>query len=879
MLAVLSWWLIMEVIGLLALPLALRLFRHLPERGYAFARPLGLLLTGYVLWMGSSLGFLGNSRTAILFVLFLLGLVSAAIWRREGQEMLAFLRHNRRLVIASELVFALAFFGWALVRAYNPEISATEKPMEIAFLNAILRSERFPPHDPWLSGFAISYYYFGYVLVAILTKLSGVAASIAFNLAIALLFALTATGSFSIAYHLLATEQGKRVGERISAILWALLGPLFVVVIGNLEGIFEVLHTRGLGSAAFWQWLDIEGLAGAPVNGRWMPTDMWWWWRASRVVNDRDLYGNHMEVIDEFPQFSFLLGDMHPHVLALPFVLLALALALNLLLGGKEWVQETAEIGQQRADSRKGRAGSKRAATGDEPEAAGRVAGLRHLLLTTHYSLLALWSARAFDLLMLAVCLGALGFLNTWDLPIHLVVVLAAFLVGQRVHGNERWLLSTVLFALSIAVPAIALYLPFYLGFQSQAGGILPVLFNVTRVHQYLIMYGLFVFVIGSLIVRQMARAVGRLSGEERRRLPMDLLSRFLWLVTGPLFIMLLSILLVMVTSAGKQFLQGVLADERVKALVAGQGALGLLRQAVLARLTNPWVFLLVVGSLVGLWYLIERSWQRRYSIPRSGRDEPEIAAEETEPAVLFAYLIAGVGLLLTLAVEFIYLRDSFGTRMNTVFKFYYQAWVMMALAAAFGCYYLLGREKPVRAPGPWLARGAWATVLVVLLLIGLIYPVFGIPSKAGNFRAQPTLDGMAFIQNVRGDDYAAIKWLQTNVPGMAYIVESTGGSYTETAWVSAFTGLPTVLGWDFHEHQWRGNSTEANKRRPDIEQIYQSADSAQVLNLLDKYNVEYVYLGPVERDKFQVQPNTDERLSRFLEKVYQGGSVSIFRR
>jgi uncharacterized membrane protein len=881
MLAVLSWWLTMEVIGLLALPVALRLFRNLPERGYAFARPLGLLLISYVLWMGASFGFLANSRTAILFTLLLLALASTAIWRRESKEMLAFLRQNQRLILATELIFALAFFGWALVRAYNPEISATEKPMEIAFLNAILRSERFPPPDPWLSGFAISYYYFGYLMMALLTKLSGVAASVAFNLAIALLFALAATGSFSLVYNLLATDQGKRVKEGVSAILWALLGPLFVVVLGNLEGIFEVLHTRGLGSPAFWKWLDVEGVVGAPVNGRWVPTDSWWWWRASRVVNDRDLYGNHMEVIDEFPQFSFLLGDMHPHVLALPFVLLALALSLNLLLGAKQWMKHLAvksRTGGETVDRKLKVAGRRRAAASEEQVGEGGIlTATRHWLVSARVSLVAMWQAHAFDLIMLSLCLGALGFLNTWDLPIHFVVVVAAFFVGQRLHGNEQWLLSTVLFALAVAVPAIVLYLPFYLGFQSQAGGVLPVLFNVTRVHQYLLMFGLFVFVLVSLIARQMARALASQSGEERRHLPLDLLTRFLWLVVGPLFLMLVSVVLVLVTSAGKQFLQGVLADERVRALVGDRGVLGLLRQAVLVRLTNPWMFLLVAVVLVGLWYLLERSWQGSSSVPSPRRGEPD--GEEAEPATLFAYIIAGAAFLLTLAVEFIYLRDSFGTRMNTVFKFYYQAWVMMALAAAFGCYYLLGRQRPARAFGPLLARGAWTTALVLLVLIGLVYPVLGIPSKAGDFRGQPTLDGMAFIKNFRADDYAAMKWLQANVPGQPNIVESTGGSYTETAWISAFTGLPTILGWDFHEYQWRGNSTEANERRPDIEQIYQSADPQQVLNLLEKYNVEYVYLGPVERDKFDVQPNTGERLARFLEKVYEGGSVSIYRR
>nr|MBC7244913.1 hypothetical protein [Chloroflexota bacterium] len=863
MLAVLSWWLIMEVIGLLALPITLRLFRHLPERGYAFARPLGLLLTGYLLWIGCSFGFLHNTRTAILFTLLLVGLASFLILRRDRQDMAKFLRQNWRLFLATELVFAVAFFGWVLVRAYNPEIAATEKPMEIAFLNAILRSERFPPHDPWLSGFAISYYYFGYLLMALLTKLSGVAASIAFNLAIALLFALTATGSFSLVYNLVATDKGQRAKESISSLLWALLGPLFMVVIGNLEGIFEVLHTRGLGSPSFWKWLDVNGLMEAPINNRWIPTDMWWWWRASRVVNDRDLYGNHMEVIDEFPQFSFLLGDMHPHVLALPFVLLAMALALNLLLGARDWIKT--ESRERAARGRKRKEGSSKQSA-DDPERSSKreTSALQRPLFALRDSLLFLWQTRAFDLVLAGFCLGALGFLNTWDFPIHLVAVLGAFFIGQRFHQCARWLVSTVAFALSLIVPAVLLYLPFYLGFQSQAGGVLPVLFNVTRVHQYLLMFGLFVFVIGTLIVLQVVRTVKSLPAEERRRFPFDFLNWFLWLVVGPLLLIVLAVLSVMLTPAGKQFLQGVLADERVKALIGSTGVMGLLRQAVWMRLTNPWTFLLLAVLIAALLYLVQRSWQGESS--------------RSERALLFVYLVAGIGFLLTLAVEFVYLRDSFGTRMNTVFKFYYQAWVMMAIAAAYGSYYILGRAKPSLLANPAL-RGFWLVAFVVLVLVGMVYPLLGIPNKTGGFRGKPTLDGMAFLQNARLDDYAAIKWLQSNVRGVAYIVESTGGSYTETAWVSAFTGLPTILGWDFHEHQWRGNSIEANKRRPDIEQIYRSTDVKQVLSLLEQYNVRYVYLGPVETSKYNLPPNTAERFARFLEKVYEVGNVRIYRR
>jgi YYY domain-containing protein len=331
---------------------------------------------------------------------------------------------------------------------------------------------------------------------------------------------------------------------------------------------------------------------------------------------------------------------------------------------------------------------------------------------------------------------------------------------------------------------------------------------------------------------------------------------------------MLLAVLSVAATSAGRQFLRGLLENEQVKALIGSAGMMGLVREAVLRRFGNPWTFLLLVVLLALLWSLLQHSWRRGTSETSS----PELAA-------LFVYLIAGVAFLLTLAVEFVYLRDLFGTRMNTVFKFYYQAWVMMAIAAAFGSYYLLGRSDSSVSRKSALGRYVWLVAFAGLVLAGMIYPVLGIPNKAGDFKGKPTLDGMAFLQSVRADDYAAIQWLQRNVQGMAYIVEATGGSYSDSAFASAFTGLPTILGWDFHQYQWRGNTVESGKRQPDIAQIYQSTDSKQVLALLDKYDVEYVYVGPVEKRKYELPPNASARMERFLELVYEGGEVRIYRR
>ncbi len=197
------------------------------------------------------------------------------------------------------------------------------------------------------------------------------------------------------------------------------------------------------------------------------------------------------------------------------------------------------------------------------------------------------------------------------------------------------------------------------------------------------------------------------------------------------------------------------------------------------------------------------------------------------DPAGSFAMWIALVGLLLTFAVEFVYLRDTFGTRMNTVFKFYYQAWVLLNLAGVFGVFYVLrGRFLAGgRATSHRIVQTGWAVGLVALLAVTAIYPVLAAYNKADGFQVSPTLDGTAYMAQYSPDDHAAIEWLNQNVSGAPVVLEATGGSYSQYARVSSQTGLPTVLGWGGHELQWRGNYDEAGKREPDIDKIYGSLD------------------------------------------------------
>ncbi|MGH2523308.1 MAG: DUF2298 domain-containing protein, partial [Anaerolineales bacterium] len=259
LLSFLKWYLAITAAGLLALPLAFRFFRHLPDRGYTFARPLGLLTVCYAFWLLGSLGFLRNDVGGLLFAALLVGGLGLWWLGRAGWDALrAWLREQRAFVLGVEAVFLLAFAGLAWVRAYNPEIVGTEKPMEYMFINSILRSPTFPPHDAWLSEHAISYYYFGYVMVASLARLTGTVTSVAFNLGLALLFALTAVGSFGVVLNLIGLvrlEESKQKAERsrqtafrlLSSAFWpALLGPLLVLVAGNFYGIVKIAHANGM---------------------------------------------------------------------------------------------------------------------------------------------------------------------------------------------------------------------------------------------------------------------------------------------------------------------------------------------------------------------------------------------------------------------------------------------------------------------------------------------------------------------------------------------------------------------------------------------------------------------------------------------------------
>ncbi len=234
-------------------------------------------------------------------------------------------------------------------------------------------------------------------------------------------------------------------------------------------------------------------------------------------------------------------------------------------------------------------------------------------------------------------------------------------------------------------------------------------------------------------------------------------------------------------------------------------------------------------------------------------------------------------GALLTIGPEFVYLRDLFSTRMNTIFKFYYQAWVLWSLASAFGVWMLFRMAKPV-------GQALFGVGLVVVLGMGLIYPTMATTTITENWKGTTrdaegkpyaTLDGMAYMAYSRSADYEAIKFLNANVNGRPVIAEAVGGSYTEFARVSAHTGLPTVLGWPFHEFQWRGTPEVFGGREEDVRKLYTTHDWDEALPILQKYHIRYVYVGPMEINLYGEIQLT--KFERNMSVIYQADGVTIY--
>ncbi|MDZ4766698.1 MAG: DUF2298 domain-containing protein [Chloroflexota bacterium] len=828
---VLAWWALVTAAGAAVLPLCFRMFGGLPDRGYTLARAVGVLVVAFVYWLLASFGFLRNTTGNIVLAWALTLGVGVAVYfalgrnpKSGGVNYTAWWRSNRAAILTAEVLFITILIGWSIFRAHQNGIVATEKPMEQAFMSAVMRSETFPPNDPWMAGYAISYYYFGYVMIGMLAMMSGISSSVAFNLSIALLFALTGVTVFGVVYNLVRSRVligwSARAGHGFDvrrgqgvAVSVGLVGALFVAVLGNFATpVIELPYETGTASAEYLAFFDAKDRGtprgvGATDLSQWQ---FWWWFNSARVLNDRNLDGSREEVIDEFPMFSFLLADNHPHVLALPFAALAVGLMLNALMRRQPF-------------------------------------GVP-------------------DSVFYAVCLGGLSFLNTWDGPIYTVGVIGALALRRllanrdaRLHTND-WvaLIGTgaALFALSFA-----LYLPFWVGFRSQLAGVLPNLMHPTAFQQFAVHFAPFLLILIVFVAVEAWRGG----------------ARFNWRMGIGAGVGLFAVLLAAMILFGVVGYINPGTRASVEDVMNRFGGSTLFIQGVVdKRISHIFTSLfLTIGIILVVGRLFPRA-DRMPDDPETPEDESQFVNARYAPQTGFALLLVGMGLALTLAPEFVYLRDNFSTRMNTIFKFYYQAWLLWGVASAYAVFSILFDGASKRQPGI-LARAAFVGVVAVVITGGLMYPILSTHNRAlietgrANYprenidangqtfviNAPPlTLDGGSTTAGV--DDYAAVICLGELVTGdNALVIAGVGNSYDSGTPASGLTGrlvgIPVLYNWPGHQGQWRGETLGqvAGSRQEDIERLYVDPTWNTARDILLRYNPDYIFYGEFERFKY----------------------------
>ena len=403
--AALGLFLLVEVVGLLAAPLAALVLGRLPGAGLGFAKVLGLLLVTWLVWLTASLHIAPYGTPLIVGVLVLLGVSGVLVGlrlRAVGERLeaggsrrrMARLRRlalpddpvRRRLFWGAEAVFAVTFAMGVLLASYAPDVWNFEKPMDMAFINALNSSEHFPPHDPWMSGETLNYYYLGHLVMAWPIELLGLRPDSGYLLAWGLLLGLTATSVYTFSGTLWAAAR-ETLGERAprgGPVFAGLVSAALVAILGNLAGVRT--------------WLRATD-----------PPGDYAWFEPSRVIPD---------TINEFPSFSFLLGDLHAHVLALPFTVLALAFAMQVALHGPR---------------------------GD-----------------------LLWRSVA-EAFAAALAVGMLWAINSWSYPVAAGILMAAVLVWLRNGGPRGFPLVWLGLVL---VASVVLVLPFVLDFDPETRGI-----------------------------------------------------------------------------------------------------------------------------------------------------------------------------------------------------------------------------------------------------------------------------------------------------------------------------------------------------------------------------------------------------------------------
>jgi YYY domain-containing protein len=648
---------------------------------------------------------------------------------------------NLREVVCAEVVTLAAFLGAIWLRGFTPQMQNTEKPMDAAFLSSVILTDQMPPADPWMAGETINYYYIGYAIHGAIAKVAGIPSNLAFNLALATTTAIAIAAAVGCAL-IIAPRYARIVGP---------MAAFLAVIAGNMEGPYRLLRQgREAWDASWWSGMG---------------------WQSSRVV-----YDGTIQTINEFPAFSIILGDLHPHLMALPFTILALGVAFGIL-------RSSAQIGWIR-------------------------------------------------LALIGVLGGSLYGLNSWDFPTYFGLILLALLWHYRSEG-ARIVLTRLVGVIAIAIVA---WSPFFITFTPFVAG------NPDALPSWL---------------RDVPLVGTGLTTVSVNNFEFTAAGEFLR-VFGLFYIIIVASLIAAAVREGRS-----LQRNDSSSMIAVPLAL----LVIVALLGNAPVFILI-GIPAALAVMVVRK-----------------AGPASATGAISLLFLAGA--LIIALTELFFIQDAFHNRMNTLFKAYYQVWTLWGIGAAVGLGWMLAEAR----------RPSWRVVVHVAiassLVLGLIYPVVSAARWTDEFSNRTGLDGAAFVARFSEDEAAGIAFIRDHASPESVLLEAPGCSYQPVSQipfnrVSAYTGVPTVLGWPNHEGQWRSGDdalrSQIGPRQREAQQFYESPSA----EFLERYNIEFVYYGIYERgdgedacDWARALPKPDRAVMSGLgfEVVFEQGDVTIWQR
>ena len=360
-----------------------------------------------------------------------------------------------------------------------------------------------------------------------------------------------------------------------------------------------------------------------------------------------------------------------------------------------------------------------------------------------------------------ALVLGGLGFNNLWDMPTFAALLIGVLALKAYREGSDIPQAITLAFypvGLAVIALAVLMYSPYLFAINAGVEGIGVVVTHTRAVHMFIV-WGLFLTAVAPFLIATFWQT----------RVQRDWAAQMITALALAFVPWLLWALAYMPSSEGS-------IEEAISRFI------GIL----------PLTALAAIGVYNALY----------------------LARRENEGGRLFATVLAVLGLGLIIGAEFLFIRDFFNNRGNTVFKLYYQAWILLAAASAFAVYYWLSAMRGMKGWRGMLSY-AWAAAFVMLLLGSLYYPLAAAKTKPEIPQTGRTLDGLSFVSIYRPAEYAAIEWLKDNATRDAAIVEAVG-EWSDWGMVSRSTGLPTIVNWLGHQKQWRGGWERFDAETPE---------------------------------------------------------------